>query len=133
MLALTERMNERRPPAGQPLWTDTTLMRCLISMPFIFIQERLTGVGALDDTEVFEVTPGHLFVMGDNRDDSADGQVSPQAGGVGLVPMEPGGPGSRGCWGPWDLGVARKSDLELALGLPAVALARVLRLFSRVN
>ncbi|MFD2262376.1 signal peptidase I [Lacibacterium aquatile] len=36
-----------------------------------------------DNTRVFEVPPGHLFMMGDNRDDSSDSRLD-----VGYVPLE---------------------------------------------
>ena len=48
---------------------------------------KWTWSGPLDDTALYVVPKDHLFMMGDNRDDSQDSRISPEDHGVGYVPV----------------------------------------------
>ncbi|TMI98566.1 MAG: signal peptidase I [Alphaproteobacteria bacterium] len=83
--------------------------------------------GDLDDTEIFTVAPGQIFVMGDNRDDSVDSRVPARAGGVGFVPVENLVGRVEAVLGSWDPEVRREPVWNWPSGL------RLSRFFSRVK
>jgi signal peptidase I len=53
----------------------------------IFKLHDWSVAGAYDNTEVYVVPPRHLFMMGDNRDDSCDSRFPLAECGVGYVPV----------------------------------------------
>ena len=66
---------------------------------------KLRDNGRLDNTPEVTVPPGRLFVMGDNRDNSADSRVPLRDGGVGMLPMNDLVGRADAVVASWDLGI----------------------------
>ena len=78
---------------------------------------KLYDNGRLDNTPEVTVPPDRLFVMGDNRDNSADSRVPVREGGVGLLPMDDLVGRADAVVGSWDLGIRSQPVMDLAVRL----------------
>lgn len=85
------------------------------------------ALGMFDNMDEITVPPDRLFVMGDNRDNSADSRVPLDEGGVGLLPVSDLVGRVDGLVGSWDLALKNQPIWKWPSGL------RLSRFFAAVQ
>jgi signal peptidase I len=72
---------------GQPYCLYRAYLETLPDGPSYTVLDQV-GDGPADDVAETKVSAGHVFLMGDNRDDSLDSRFATFQGGIGMVPNE---------------------------------------------